>query len=37
MMATKLASKQADYDTLCPHCQKKLDEVHWRQIEAVNA
>ena len=23
--------------TLCPHCGKKLEEVHWRQIEAVNA
>ncbi len=36
-MPAKLASKQADYDPLCPHCEKKLDEVHWRHLEAVNA
>ena len=36
-MATKLASKQADFDPLCPHCEKRLSEVQWRQIEAVNA
>ncbi len=36
-MPTKLASKQADYDPLCHHCEQKLHEVHRRQIEAVNA
>ena len=36
-MALKLASKQADYDPLCPHCERKIDEVHWRQVDAVNA
>ena len=34
-MATKLASRQADYEPLCPHCEKKISEVHWRQIEAL--
>ncbi len=36
-MATKLAAKESEYDPICPHCEKKIDEVHWRQIEAVNA
>ena len=36
-MAMKLATKEADYDPVCPHCEKKLGEVHWRQMEAVNA
>ena len=36
-MAVKLASCQVEYDPLCPHCEKKLEVVHWRQIEAVNA
>ena len=36
-MNTKLASEPADYDPLCPHCEERIDEVHWRQIEAVNA
>ena len=36
-MPTKLASQQADYEPLCPHCEKKISEVHWRQLEAVNA
>ena len=37
MMAAKLASKEADYDPLCPHCEKRIEEVHWRQVDAVNA
>ena len=36
-MATRLAAKQADYDPLCPHCEKKLSEIHCRQVEAANA
>ncbi len=36
-MAAKLASKQADYDPLCPHCEKIIEEIHWRQVHAVNA
>ena len=36
-MATKLASQQADYEPLCPLCAKKISEVHWRQIDAINA
>jgi uncharacterized protein with PIN domain len=36
-MATKLAAKEAEYDPICPHCEKRIDEVHWRQIAAVNA
>lgn len=36
-MTTKLASKEADYDPLCPNCDQRIAEVHWRQIEAVNA
>ena len=36
-MSEKLVSKEADYDPLCPHCEKKIDEVHWRRLDAVNA
>ncbi len=36
-MTTKLASQEADYDPICSHCEKPLDEVHWRRIDAVNA
>jgi len=36
-VSAKLASKEADYDPLCPHCEKRLKEVHWRRLEAVNA
>ena len=36
-MTTKLASKQADYDPLCPHCSKAIEEIHWRQVDAINA
>jgi len=36
-MPTKITSQEADYDPLCPHCEKKLNEVHWRQIKATNA
>ncbi len=36
-MATKLASSQATYDPICPHCENTIQEVHWKQIEAVNA
>lgn len=32
-MAIKVASKEADYDPLCPHCGKVLSEVHWRRIK----
>lgn len=37
LTTTKLASKEAEYDPLCPHCQKQLKEVHWRKIGAVHA
>ena len=37
MMAAKLASKEADYDPLCSPCEKRIEEVHWRQVDAVNA
>jgi len=30
----KISSTQADYDPLCPHCAKPIDEIHWRQIKA---
>ncbi len=36
-MTTKLASQQADYDPLCPHCNKAIEEIHWRQVDAINA
>jgi hypothetical protein len=36
-MTTKLASREATYDPICPHCDKPLLEVHWRQVAAVNA
>ena len=36
-MPPKLASKEANYDPLCPHCEKKISEVYWRQVDAVNA
>lgn len=36
-MPTKLASPEADYDPICPHCEKKLDEIHRRTLQAVNA
>ncbi len=34
-MATKLASAEADYDPLSPHCEKNLEEVYWKRIKAV--
>lgn len=36
-MASKMASREIEYDPLCPHCEKKLEEIHWRRISAVNA
>lgn len=33
----KMASNEAEYDPICPHCEKELKEVHWRQVQAVNA
>ena len=36
-MPTKLASREANYEPLCPHCEKRIAEVHWRKVEAVNA
>ncbi|MHC4696518.1 MAG: hypothetical protein ACYTFA_07245 [Planctomycetota bacterium] len=36
-MPAKMAAKEAEYDPLCPHCEKKLTEIHWRQVAAVNA
>ena len=36
-MTVKMASKEANYDPLCPHCERRVEEVHWRQLEAVNA
>ncbi len=33
-MAMKVVSQEADYDPLCPHCGKKIGEVHWRKIQA---
>ena len=36
-MTTKIASQEATYDPICPHCEKKITEVHWRMMNAVNA
>ena len=36
-MATKVSSKEADYDPLCPHCEKEINEIHWRRIKAWTA
>ena len=36
-MPMRLASKETEYDPLCPHCAQPIQEVHWRQIQAVNA
>ncbi len=33
-MATQISSKEVDYDPLCPHCEKELDEIHWRRIKS---
>jgi len=36
-MSQKIASHEASYDPLCPHCDQPLLEVHWRRIVATNA
>jgi len=36
-MATKIASKEAHYDPICPHCEEEIREIQWRMLEAVNA
>jgi|GEM_PF-2008895 len=36
-MPPKIASLEANYDPLCPHYEKKVKEVHWRRLDAVNA
>ncbi len=36
-MTTKLESQEVDYPPICPHCEKKIDEIHWRQIKAFHA
>ena len=36
-MPTKLASTEAAYDPVCPHCDHPFGEIHWRSIKAVNA
>ena len=35
-MATKVSSKEADYDPLCPHCEKEINEIHWRRIKSLS-
>jgi uncharacterized protein with PIN domain len=29
-----IPSTKADYDPICPHCEKPIKEVHWREIKA---
>lgn len=36
-MPMRLASKEAEHEPLCPHCEQPIQEVHWRQVQAVNA
>lgn len=36
-MPPKLAAEQVNYEPICPHCERPIEEIHWRQIEAVNA
>ncbi len=36
-MPMKIASEEANYQPLCPHCEEEINEVHWRQLAAVNA
>ncbi len=30
----KITSTEATYVPLCPHCEKTINEIHWRQIKA---
>ncbi len=36
-MQPKVSQREADYEPLCPHCDQPIREVHWRQLQAVNA
>lgn len=36
-MPPKVSSKEADYDPICPHCEKELEEIHWRRIKSFLA
>ena len=36
-MAEKLAAEEANYEPICPHCERNIDEVHWRSIQAFHA
>ncbi len=33
-MTAKVASQESTADPICPHCEKKLKEIHWRRISA---
>lgn len=36
-MSSKIASTEATYEPLCPHCEQEIGEVHWRTVQATNA
>ncbi len=36
-MAEKLASEEVKYEPICPHCERKMNEVHWRSMKAFHA
>lgn len=36
-MSAKLETQEVDYYPLCPHCESELSDIHWRQLQAVNA
>ncbi len=35
-MAERLASEESKHDPVCPHCEKKIAEMHWRRSQAFH-
>jgi hypothetical protein len=34
-MADKIPQTQVEYTPVCPHCEKEIREVHWRQMKTA--
>lgn len=34
-MGEKIPQKEVDYAPKCPHCEKDMHEIHWRQMRTT--
>lgn len=35
-MADKIPQKQVEHLPVCPHCEREIEQLHWRKLESFS-